>query len=147
MIVAVADGKLIGPAEIKDAMFAEEAMGQTIAVEPTEGVIGSPANGTVEMVFETGHAFSVRMADDTVVLIHIGIDTVNLKGEGFRVLKKEGDAVKAGDPVVIADLKAIEKAGYSTQTMIVISEREDEDAKTDYIDLGCTVKRGQKITK
>jgi len=145
-IVAVADGTLIGPKDIKDPMFAEETMGQTVAVEPTSGVIVSPANGTLEMVFETGHAFAVRMKDGTGLLVHIGVDTVNMKGEGFTVLKKQGEEVKAGEPIVKADLKAIAKAGYSSQTMIVITEPAQEDAKASYIDFG-PVKAGQVITK
>ena len=62
-------------------------MGQTVAVEPTDGVIVSPANGEIELVFDTGHAFAVRMKDGTGLLVHIGIDTVSLEGKGFHVLK------------------------------------------------------------
>ena len=146
VIVAVADGALIGPDKIKDEMFSQEAMGQTIAVEPTSGVIVSPANGALEMVFETGHAFAVRMKDGTGLLVHIGVDTVNMKGEGFKVLKKQGDEVKAGEPVVQVDLKAVEAAGYSTQTMIVVTEPANEDVPVSYIPFG-PVKAGQIITK
>lgn len=145
-IVAVADGTLIGPDKIKDEMFSQEAMGQTIAVEPTSGVIVAPANGALEMVFETGHAFAVRMKDGTGLLVHIGVDTVNMKGEGFKMLKKQGDEVKAGEPVVRVDLKAVEAAGYSTQTMIVVTEPANEDTPVSYIGFG-PVKAGQIITK
>ena len=145
-IVAVASGTLIGPDKIKDEMFSQEAMGQTIAVEPTSGVIVAPANGALEMVFETGHAFAVRMKDGTGLLVHIGVDTVNMKGEGFKMLKKQGDEVKAGEPVVQVDLKAVEAAGYSTQTMIVVTEPANEDTPVSYIGFG-PVKAGQVITK
>ena len=146
VIVAFADGELIGSDKMKDPMFAEGAMGQTIAIEPASGVILSPANGTLEMVFETGHAFSVRMKDGTGLLIHIGVDTVNMKGEGFTVLKKQGEEVKAGEPVVKVDLKAVEAAGYSTQTMLVVTEPVNEDVPVSYIGFG-PVKAGQVITK
>ncbi len=145
-IVAVADGTLIGPDRIKDEMFSQEAMGQTVAVEPTNGLIRSPANGELEMVFETKHAFAVRMKDGTGLLVHIGVDTVNMKGEGFTALKQQGDTVKAGEPVIKVDLKAVEAAGYSTQTMIVVTEPADESKPVSYIDFG-PVRAGQVITK
>ena len=145
-IVAMADGILIGPEKMKDEMFAQEAMGQTIAVEPANGRIVSPANGTLEMVFETGHAFAVRMKDGTGLLVHIGVDTVNMKGEGFTVLKKQGDTVKAGEPVVNVDLKAVEAAGYSTQTMLVITEPAEEGKHVAYIPYG-PVTAGKVITR
>jgi len=109
-------------------------------------VIVAPANGDLEMVFETGHAFAVRMKDGTGLLVHIGVDTVNMKGQGFTVLKKQGDAVKAGEPIVKVDLKAVEAAGYSTQTMIVVTEPADESKPVSYIAFG-PVRAGQVITK
>ena len=145
-IVAVADGILIGPEKMKDEMFAQEAMGQTVAVEPANGRIVSPANGTLEMVFETGHAFAIRMKDGTGLLVHIGVDTVNMKGEGFIVLKKQGDEVKAGEPVVNVDLKAVEAAGYSTQTMLVITEPAEEGKLAAFIPYG-PVTAGKVITR
>ena len=145
-IVAVADGTLIGPADIKDEMFAAETMGQTIAVEPSSGIIVAPANGALEMVFDTGHAFAVRMKDGTGLLVHIGVDTVNMKGEGFTVLKQQGDEVKAGEPVVKVDLDAVKAAGYSTQTMLVVTEPAEEGKAISYIDFG-PVTAGKIITK
>lgn len=145
-LVAFADGELIGPDKMKDPMFAEEAMGQTVAIEPSSGIILAPANGTLEMVFDTGHAFSVRMKDGTGLLVHIGVDTVNMKGEGFTVLKKQGDEVKAGEPVVKVDLNAVKAAGYSTQTMLVVTEPVNEEVRVSYIGFG-PVTAGQVITK
>ena len=145
-LVAFADGTLIGPDKMKDPMFAEGAMGQTIAIEPTSGTILSPANGTLEMIFETGHAFAVRMKDGTGLLVHIGVDTVNMKGEGFTPLKKQGEEVRAGEPVIRVNLKAVEAAGYSTQTMLVVTEPVNEDVPVSYIDFG-PVSAGQIITK
>ncbi len=145
-IVAIASGEMIPPEKILDPMFAEEALGQTIAIEPTDGVIVSPANGVLELVAETGHAFAVRMADGTSLLIHVGIDTVNLKGDGFKVLKKLDDPVKAGEPVVEVDIQKVKDAGLSMQTMIIVSEPADEDVPVKYIDYG-TVERGQRINK
>lgn len=143
-IVAVATGEFLPAEKLADPMFADQSMGQTVGIDPTNGKIVSPANGTLEMVFETGHAFSVRMKDGTGILIHIGVDTVNLNGKGFKVLKKQGDAVKAGEAVVEADLKVIKDAGLSAQTMIVISEPAVEGQTVKFIDFG-PVKAGQKI--
>lgn len=146
-IVAVANGKFIGPDEMKDEMFARQDMGQTVAIEPSDGTICAPVNGKIEMIFETGHAFGMRMSDGTGLLIHIGVDTVNLKGQGFTVLKKAGDNVKAGEPVVRVDLDVLKKAGYSSQTMIVITEPVNEDKPVDFIEFGQNVSRGHKLTK
>ena len=146
-IVAVADGKFIGPDEMKDEMFARQDMGQTVAIEPSDGTICAPVNGKIEMVFETGHAFGMRMSDGTGLLIHIGVDTVNLKGQGFTVLKKAGDNVKAGEPVVRVDLDVLKKAGYSSQTMIVITEPVKEDELVSFIEFGKNVKRGEILNK
>ena len=147
VIAAVANGKFIGPDEMKDAMFSQQSMGQTIAIEPFDGVICAPVNGTIEMIFPTAHAFGMRMPDGTGLLIHIGVDTVNLKGQGFTLLKKEGDEVKAGEPVVRVDLDVLRKAGYSPQTMIVITEPSEEGKITEFIEFGKEVSRGEILSK
>lgn len=146
-IVALANGKFIGPDKIKDPMFSGQDMGQTVAIEPYDGTIAAPVNGEIEMFFETGHAFGMRMANGTGLLIHIGVDTVNLKGAGFTPLKKKGDKVKAGEPVVKVDLDLLKKAGYSSQTMLVITEPLDEDKPIKFVEFGLSVTRGQKINK
>ena len=129
-IVSVADGKILVKEEIKDEMFREEAMGQTIGIDPENGIIVSPANGTLEMVYETGHAFAVRTSNGRGLLVHIGINTVELKGKGFTALKKQGETVKAGEPVIKVDMNEVKKAGYSMQTFIVVTETEDDDVIT-----------------
>ena len=146
-LVAVANGKFIGPEDMKDEMFSQQAMGQTVAVEPSDGTISAPANGILEMIFETGHAFGMRMADGTGLLVHIGVDTVNLKGEGFTVLKKQGDIVKAGEPVIRVDLEVLKKAGYSSQTMLVITEPADENKQAEFTNFGKNVSRGERLNK
>ncbi len=144
-IVSPADGKFIGPDRIVDEMVKSEAIGQTVAVEPANGVFASPANGKLEMIFETGHAFGLRMKDGTGLLIHIGVDTVELKGKGFTVLKKAGDSVTAGEPVIKADLKVIRDAGLSAQTMLVISEPLDDAKPVSFLPFGSEVTRGQRL--
>ena len=147
VIAAVANGKFIGPDEMKDKMFSQQSMGQTVAIEPSDGVIVAPVNGTIEMIFPTAHAFGMRMPDGTGLLIHIGVDTVNLKGQGFTLLKKEGDSVKAGEPVVRVDLDVLRNAGYSPQTMIVITEPTEEGKITEFIEFGKEVSRGEILSR
>ncbi|MBQ7064781.1 MAG: PTS glucose transporter subunit IIA [Firmicutes bacterium] len=144
-IVAFADGRFIGHEELDDPMFKDEAMGQTVAIVPTGDTIVSPANGVLEMVFDTGHAFGVRMADGTGLLIHIGVDTVSMEGKGFTKLKTQGDPVRAGEPVIKVDFNAVKEAGYSTQTMLVINEPLDDAEPVQFIGFGAEVKAGQKL--
>ena len=147
VLVAAVNGNFIGPDEIKDEMFSQQTMGQTVAIDPVDGIVASPANGKIEMIFETGHAFGIRMNDGTGLLIHIGVDTVNLKGKGFTVLKKQGDTVKAGEPVVRVDLDVVKGAGYSPQTIIVITEPVREDELMSFIEFGKSVTRGDILNK
>lgn len=121
-IITPVKGKLINVEEVKDPVFAQSMMGQSIAIEPADKDVVAPCNGTLEAVFPTGHAFGIRMADGTGLLIHIGIDTVSLNGEGFKVFKKQGDKVKAGEKVVSADFDLIKKKGLEASTMLIITE-------------------------
>ncbi|MDO4499966.1 MAG: PTS glucose transporter subunit IIA [Erysipelotrichaceae bacterium] len=143
VVVAMCDGNFIPAKEIADPVFAEEMMGKTVAIEPTSNKIVSPVNGTLEVVFPTGHAFGVRATDGTAYLVHIGIDTVSLNGKGFKTLKNLGDTVKAGEIIVEVDFNEVEKAGYHKTTMLIITE--PVEGKTyNYIDFG-EVNKAQQI--
>ena len=144
-IVAVCTGEFIPPEKISDPVFAQNMMGKTVAIEPTDGKICAPCNGTLEVVFPTGHAFAIRSADGTGILIHIGVDTVNMKGDGFKTLKKQGDTVKAGETVVELNLSKIKDAGHPATTMIIISEPVD-GKEYNYVEYG-PVTKGQVISK
>ena len=96
-------------------------MGRGIAVEPTDGKIVSPVDGTVTVVAETGHALGLLSDSGAEILIHIGIDTVELKGEPFTPFAKVGDHVRRGDVLMEADLGAIKEAGKAATTMLVIT--------------------------
>lgn len=143
-IVSLGNGKMISPKEINDPMFAEEMMGQTIGFILSDGEVVAPATGKLEVLFPTGHAFALRMNDGTGLLVHIGIDTVNLKGKGFKVLKKQGDKVKAGETVVKVDLDTVKQAGYDATTMLIVTEPIHDGEKINFIDLG-NVKKSQII--
>ena len=143
-IVSLGNGKMISPKEINDPMFAEEMMGQTIGFILSDGEVVAPATGKLEVLFPTGHAFALRMNDGTGLLVHIGIDTVNLKGKGFKVLKKQGDRVRAGEAVVKVDLDIVKQAGYDATTMLIVTEPIHEGEKINFIDFG-DVKKSQII--
>lgn len=143
-IVSLGNGKMISPKEINDPMFAEEMMGQTIGFILSDGEVVAPATGKLEVLFPTGHAFALRMNDGTGLLVHIGIDTVNLKGKGFKVLKKQGDRVRAGEAVVKVDLDTVKQVGYDATTMLIVTEPIHEGEKINFIDFG-DVKKSQII--
>ncbi|MFT9097285.1 beta-glucoside-specific PTS transporter subunit IIABC [Liquorilactobacillus sp.] len=114
-------GKLIQLAEIDDKVFASGAMGKGIAIEPTEGMIYAPAAGEVVLAFPTGHAVGLKTVDGAELLMHIGMDTVNLEGEGFKMLVKQGEQVDLGTPLVKFDIESIKAAGYSVITPLVVT--------------------------
>lgn len=143
-IVAVVNGEMIPPSQISDSVFAEEVMGKTVGFLPSDGNIVSPVNGKVEVMFPTGHAFAVRMADGTGIMVHIGVDTVELNGKGFKTLVKQDATVSAGQKIVEVDLDAVKAAGLDTVTMLIITEPVKE--QYDYIDYG-SVTQGQIINK
>ena len=145
-IVALADGELIDIKSVSDPVFSEQMMGKSCAFKYPEGktVLCSPANGTLAVLFPTGHAYGILMNNGVELLVHCGIDTVNAKGDGFRLLdKKQGDAVKAGDPIVEVDLKKLSKT-YDMSTMLIITNANDK--QLDFVDPKPVV-RGEKVTK
>lgn len=120
-IGAPVNGTAIALADVSDPVFASLAMGRGIAVEPADGRIVSPVDGTVTVVAETGHALGLLSDAGAEVLIHIGIDTVELKGKPFTPRAKVGDHVKRGDVLVEADLDAIRAADKAATTMLVVT--------------------------
>lgn len=114
-------GKLLRLSEIDNKVFASGAMGKGIAIEPTEGVVYAPADGEIILAFPTGHAVGLKTTDGAELLMHIGMDTVNLEGKGFEMLVKQGDQVKLGTPLVRFDIEAIKAAGYSIVTPLVVT--------------------------
>lgn len=111
-LVSPLDGELLPLSEVKDEVFSSGAMGEGVAIEPSQGVLHAPANGRVVMTFPTGHAIGMKTKDGAEILMHIGMDTVNLQGKGFETLVDKGDEVKAGDELVKFDIDEIHSAGY-----------------------------------
>ena len=136
-------GELLPLSEVKDEVFSSGAMGEGVAVEPSEGVLHAPADGKVVMTFPTGHAIGMKTSDGAEILMHIGMDTVNLQGHGFETLVAKGDEVKAGDELVKFDIDAIHAKGYVVTTPIVVTNSKDYE-KITVVSQG-KVKVGQEI--
>ncbi|HIX23734.1 MAG TPA: sucrose-specific PTS transporter subunit IIBC [Candidatus Lachnoclostridium avicola] len=129
LFFAPAAGKVMPVTKSADEAFAAKAMGDGIAVDPADGTICAPCDGTVSMIFPTGHAVGLTTDQGTEVLIHVGIDTVKMDGDGFEALVKQGDRVAAGDVLIQADLDKIRAAGYNPQTMMIFPELENASVK------------------
>lgn len=114
-------GTVIPLSEVEDPAFSQGLMGEGVGIRPSEGKLYAPADGTVAAVFPTGHAVGLQTDDGMEILLHIGIDTVEMQGKGFRSVAKQGAKVKAGDLLVEFDCGAIEAAGYKTTTMVLVS--------------------------
>ena len=119
-VTAPVSGKVVPLSEVPDPTFAQGILAPGAAVQPSEGRIVAPANGTVDMMFDTGHAVSMTTAEGAELLIHVGIDTVNLKGEHYTAKCKSGDTVRKGDTLIEFDLDAIKAAGYEVVTPIIV---------------------------
>ena len=118
-------GRVVPLSDVPDEMFSDGTMGPGLAIEPTDDVVTAPADGIVESVFPTGHAIGLRLNDGTELLIHIGIDTVSMKGDGFETLVATGDVVKTGDPLVRFDRDRIAAAGHATVTPMIVLNNPD----------------------
>ena len=124
-ILAPVSGKVIPMSQVADPTFSQEILGKGVAVIPSEGRIVAPASGEVVVMFETKHAVSIKADNGAELIVHIGLDTVNLKGEYFEAHVKQGDRVQAGDLLITADLEQIRAAGYDVITPVLICNTPD----------------------
>ena len=118
-------GEAVAISEFPDPTFSSGAMGNGIAIKPTDGKVCAPVNGTVDMMFDTGHAVTLVSDNGIEILIHVGLETVGLEGKPFQVKVQNGQKVKKGDILMIADLAAIEAAGLPTITPVLICNTDD----------------------
>lgn len=119
------DGTVIPLAEVEDPVFAGGMVGPGVGIRPTSDTVVAPFDGTVVLVFPTGHAVGLRSDTGVEVLIHIGLDTVKLEGKGFETLVKADDIVETGTPLVRFDAAVIEAAGYKTTTPVIVTNSAD----------------------
>ena len=118
-------GTVVPITEVPDPVFSEKVLGDGFAVIPAEGKIYAPTDGEVTLVFDTLHAVTLTSTQGAEILIHIGLDTVTLKGEPFKAHVAAGDKVKKGDLLIEADLDKIEKAGLNTIIPVLICNTDD----------------------
>ena len=142
--VAMADAIIIPINQVRDEMFSKEILGQTIAFKLKSNIIVATCNGVLEVMYPTGHAFAIRMKDGTGVLVHVGINTVNLNGKGFKVCAKQGQYVSAGQKIVEINRDFIKESGYDSSTMLIITET-PSDSKISFVPPG-DVNQGQIIS-
>lgn len=124
-IVAPLSGEIVNIEDVPDVVFSEKIVGDGVAIRPAGDTIVAPVNGTIGKIFETNHAFSIESEDGVELFVHFGIDTVELKGEGFTRIAEEGQTVKAGDPVIKFDLATLEAKAKSVLTPVVISNMDE----------------------
>ena len=124
-IISPIVGQAVALENVNDPVFSSGAMGQGIAVKPSEGVVYAPADAEVTIAFATGHAYGLRTANGAEILIHVGIDTVSMNGEGFNHKVAQGDKVKAGEVLGTFDSAKIAAAGLDNTTMVIVTNTAD----------------------
>lgn len=125
IIGAPLEGEILILTEIKDPVFSSEALGKGCAIEPSKGEVVAPFDGTVEQVAETKHAIGLTGDNGLEVLIHVGMDTVELEGKGYEPQVKVGDKVKKGQLLLKFDMETIKAAGYPLTTPVVVTNTDD----------------------
>ncbi|MEU3401417.1 glucose PTS transporter subunit IIA [Streptomyces filamentosus] len=121
VLAAPVAGRVVDLDEVGDPVFASRALGEGVGIEPADGHVVAPVDGELAVVAETGHAFGIRTADGVEVLIHVGIDTVQMNGEGFDVRVRAGERVRAGDLLVEVDLDAVRAAEHPAVTLMTVT--------------------------
>ena len=124
-INAPVSGEVVALEEVPDPVFSEKMMGDGVAIKPTNGEVVSPVIGEIIQVFPTKHAVGIRAENGAEILIHIGLETVSLDGEGFTSYVGEGDQVKQGDKLIRFDMDIIREKAKSTVTPIIITNTDD----------------------
>lgn len=124
-IYAPLSGEIVNIEDVPDVVFSEKIVGDGIAIRPNGDTIVAPVNGVIGKIFETNHAFSIESEEGIELFVHFGIDTVELKGEGFTRIAEEGQKVKVGDPIIKFDLALLSEKAKSVLTPVVISNMDE----------------------
>lgn len=144
-VLSVATGQLMPITDVKDDVFSTKMLGDGYAIKPTDGHIYAPVSGEITTVFPTQHAIGIKTADGLEILLHLGLDTVELKGAPFMSKVAKGDQVKAGDLLTIMDTKQVTDAGYDDSVIVVYTNmdkiKELSAVKTDNVEHGKTVQK------
>ncbi len=137
-------GKVVNLEAVPDSMFSSKMLGDGAAIEIEDNLICAPVDGVIKVLFETKHAFVIETKEGAEILVHIGLDTVELKGKGFQSVANVEDKVKAGDPIVKVDRSLVKSKGFNLITMVLVTNTEkfkdikivgsgDSDIKTEII--------------
>ncbi len=129
-VYAPVKGQVFPIEQSRDHVFASKMMGDGVAIDPEEGVVYAPADGTVSLVFPTKHAVGITLENGTELLIHVGLDTVKLDGEGFVSFADAGTKVKKGDKLLAFDMDLIKERGYDAQTMMLVADAKGKSVST-----------------
>ncbi|WP_028264048.1 PTS sugar transporter subunit IIA [Atopobium fossor] len=124
-IITAVPGDVVSLDNVSDEVFASRALGEGVGIIPKTGTITAPVSGTVSVVQKAGHAYAISTTDGLDVLIHVGIDTVELEGKGFEPKVLVGQVVTAGDILAVVDLDTIKSAGFDPTTLIVVTNTQD----------------------
>ena len=142
-ILAPVAGEVVPVSEVNDPTFSEEIVGKGVAIKPADNRIVAPCDGTVSLMFATGHAVSLVSKSGAEILIHVGLETVSLKGKHYTVHVKNGDAIKAGQLLIEFDREAIAADGFDTITPVLVCNPENFSEMRTYP--GKAVRAGEKI--
>lgn len=124
-VVSSLKGRLVELKDVKDEAFSSGALGDGVAIMPAEGALYAPADGTISAFFPTGHAVGLVTDTGIELLMHVGMDTVQLGGKGFQPFAEAGDVVKKGQKLLEFDMKLIQEAGYSLVTPVLVTNSDD----------------------
>ena len=130
MLYLPIEGEVISLAEIGDGVFSEGILGQGCGIRPTDETVYAPVTGTITQIADTKHAVGLASDDGVEVLIHVGMDTVDMNGDGFTVLVKNGQKIKCGQPMVKFSASKIKAAGHPTTTAFVVTNTDDLSSVT-----------------
>ena len=124
-LTAYVSGSVIPITEVNDPVFSSKSLGDGIAIRPEGQTITAPCSGEISMAADTGHAIGITVNNGAELLLHIGIDTVSMNGEGFQLQIKEGKKVKQGDPLLRFDKALIEAKGFSADCILIVTNSDD----------------------
>lgn len=140
IVYSPVSGKIVPLEKVEDPVFSEKLIGDGVTIEPENGSFFAPIDGVITFLFPTKHAVGIQGKDGTDILIHIGLDTVNLKGNGFHPFIKKGVEVHLGQKIMEVNLDAIRAKGFSLTTMVIVTNKSIRE-KTDKT----YIKKGEKL--
>jgi PTS system glucose-specific IIA component len=141
-VFAISNGEVIELAEVKDEVFSKKLVGDGVAIIPTNGQIVAPIKGIVTRIFPTNHAFYITTKNGLEIMVHIGLDTVQLKGKGFKRLIKEGKLVNVGDVIIEVDLDYLKSKDKDIVTALIVNSKKSitiQNKKVGFIKSGDTI--------